>query len=84
MRGKVAKALRRQARLMTQGAPSVAYLERGHTTLKPTTYIDNRGVEQKGTVRTVTTEVRLDPASTKGAYRQLKNQWKTGAYQLPA
>ena len=84
MRGKVAKALRREARLRSQGAPLVAYVERKKAVTKPTFYADNRGVQQRGSVRTVTTETRLDPNCTKGIYRQLKNQWKAGAYQPSA
>lgn len=78
MRGTVAKALRRQARATTEGNPAVAYLSRGHVKEVPTTYTDKRGVEQKGTRRITTTEVRLDPDSTKGKYRELKRARKTG------
>ena len=76
MRGKVAKALRRQARAATEGQPEVAYLSRGHVREVPTSYTDKRGVLQFGTKRITTTEVWLDPNSTKGHYRQLKKQYK--------
>lgn len=68
MRGKVAKALRRQARAATQGAPERAYLTRNHTRTKELS--DGRHV------KFTTQEQRLDPESTQGYYKQLKKEFK--------
>lgn len=67
MRGATAKALRRQARAATEGAPEVRFMHEKRTT--------QRGVKGQQ-VRVTTTTVVLDPASTKGAYRALKRKLK--------
>lgn len=92
MRGKVAKALRRQARAATEGAPEAAYLSRQHVKEKLVPVINKitglpefekgkfgaRGKPLLQKARIITEEVRLDPNSTKGHYRQLKRQYKQG------
>lgn len=73
MNGKKAKALRREAKAATEGQPAQAYLSKQFQKVKDVKVLDEKTqkpVKQK--VRITTTSIKLDPASTKGAYRLLK------------
>lgn len=82
MNGRTAKALRREAKAATQGAPERAYLERKHSRNKKVPKRNKLGDVVKDAngkpvmieVRITATEQRLDPTSTKGYYRQLKRK----------
>lgn len=85
MRGKLAKALRRQARAVTEGAPAKAYLSRQHERTIEVPVRDKHGrlvpesaalgsktVMQR--VKVSSYEMRLDVNFTHGAYKALKRQ----------